>query len=230
MERIMTDTGHAITLLEGITGSRAYGLDTPDSDTDIRGVFAWPTADILALHPPADAIERKDPDDYAAWEARKFLKLVLAGNPNITELLWLDTYTVRNPWGQALIGIRQHLSAAPRIRRTYLGFATGELRQLEKDTGGPNRAKRARHVLRLLRQGFDFYSTGHLTVRIPVHQRDEIFNFGDTVAAGNLDTAKAMMHFYESAFDNRPSALPAEPDTGIAAAWLAAVRDDYYQR
>lgn len=217
----------AIPLLEGVTGSRAYGLDTPDSDTDLRGIYAWPTRSLLGLRRPADTVEHKDPD-YQAWEASKFLNLILGGNPNITELLWLDTYTVRNPWGSALISIRSHLSAAPLIRRTYLGFATSELRQLENRTGGPNRAKRARHVLRLLRQGFDFYSTGTLTVRIPAAQRDEIFAFGDAVAAGNLDRAKAMMSFYESAFDHRPSALPLTPDTDRAEAWLAAVREDYW--
>lgn len=225
----MTDTGRAITLLEGVTGSRAYGLDTPDSDTDLRGIFAWPTRDLLSLHPPVDTIERKDPD-HQAWEARKYLRLLLGGNPNITELLWLDDYTRIGPWGHALRNIRQHLSAAPLIRRTYLGFATSELRQLQRGTGGGNPAKRGRHILRLLRQGFDFYATGTLTVRIPDTDRQEIFDFGDRIAAGHLDHAEAMMAFYESAFSARPSALPSEPDTDLAAAWLTAVRDDYYTR
>ena len=35
-------SGHII--FECISGSRAYGLDTPTSDTDIRGVFILPKA------------------------------------------------------------------------------------------------------------------------------------------------------------------------------------------
>jgi len=37
-------------ILECISGSKAYGLDTPQSDTDIRGVFILPQEDIYGLN------------------------------------------------------------------------------------------------------------------------------------------------------------------------------------
>ncbi len=36
--------------LQCISGSKAYGLNTPTSDTDIRGVFILPYAEFYGLH------------------------------------------------------------------------------------------------------------------------------------------------------------------------------------
>ena len=36
-------------LFEAISGSKAYGLDTPASDTDIKGVFVAPREMFLSL-------------------------------------------------------------------------------------------------------------------------------------------------------------------------------------
>ena len=36
-------------ILECISGSKAYGLDTPQSDTDIKGVFLQPKPDFYAV-------------------------------------------------------------------------------------------------------------------------------------------------------------------------------------
>ena len=36
-------------LLEVISGSRAYGTHTPESDTDLKGVFAQPMDGFLGL-------------------------------------------------------------------------------------------------------------------------------------------------------------------------------------
>lgn len=227
----------AIPLLTGIVGSTAYGLNRPGSDVDTAAVYAWPTRDLIALAGPGpDTVHHTATDDrpdLTAHEARKFLSLVLNGNPSVTEMLWLDDYTHTNPWGHALIDIRQHLSAGPRIRRTYLGYATQQFRKLDARGDGSfssdtrkRTAKHARHLLRLCRQGFDFYTTGTLTVRVTDPR--EYLDFGDAVAAGDLDQARRMLAFYESGFDTRPCALPAEPDTDRAAAWLAALREDYW--
>lgn len=37
-------------ILECISGSKAYGLDTPQSDTDIKGVFVLPKKDFYGLN------------------------------------------------------------------------------------------------------------------------------------------------------------------------------------
>jgi hypothetical protein len=242
----------ATTLLAGVVGSTAYGLNLPGSDVDIAAIYAWPTRDLVTLDTPVapdtaipETIHRVgDPDlkgtihedpspDLTAHEARKFLTLILRGNPSVTELLWLPDYLHLNPWGHALIGIREHLSSGPLIRASYLGYATQQFQRLETRGDGSfsadtrkRTAKHARHLLRLCRQGFDFWSTGTLTIR--VDNPDEYHRFGEDVAAGNINRARRMITFYESAYNNCPCALPDQPDTGRAADWLAALRKDYW--
>lgn len=71
------------------SGSRAWGFPSPDSDWDLRFVYARPTRWHLSLTPGRDVIERALPDDIdlAGWDARKALNLLLAGNVALRE--WL---------------------------------------------------------------------------------------------------------------------------------------------
>src|ERR1044072_2037657 len=205
----------AIPILSGLVGSRAYGLARPDSDHDRRGIYVWPTRDLLRLDAPPDHFESNGPgqDDTAWLEARKFLGLVLAGNPTHTELLWLGEYQVCNQWGSSLINIRDGLSAAPLIRRTYLGYATQQSKRLRERGDGSSSAhprnrpaKHARHLYRLLMQGYDFYRPGTLTVRLPSHIAAVVTAFGEQVADGSVTLADALLARYEHLFDSAPPA------------------------
>ncbi len=71
------------------SGSRAWGFPSPDSDWDLRFVYARPTRWHLALNPGRDVIERSLPDDIdlAGWDVRKALNLLLSGNVALRE--WL---------------------------------------------------------------------------------------------------------------------------------------------
>lgn len=76
-------SGHII--FECISGSRAYGLDTQSSDTDIRGVFILPEYDFYSL----DYIGQvnNESNDIVYYELRKFIDLCANNNPNILEML-----------------------------------------------------------------------------------------------------------------------------------------------
>lgn len=76
-------SGHII--FECISGSRAYGLDTPTSDTDIRGVFVLPKEIYYSL----DYIDQinDETNDTVYYELQKFIELCSKNNPNILELL-----------------------------------------------------------------------------------------------------------------------------------------------
>lgn len=76
-------SGHII--FECISGSRAYGLETPTSDTDIRGVFILPKEMYYSMD-YVDQISNPS-NDIVFYELKKFLSLCEKNNPNILELL-----------------------------------------------------------------------------------------------------------------------------------------------
>lgn len=72
-------------LFECVSGSRAYGLATADSDTDIRGVFVLPKKRYYSM----DYIGQinNETNDIVYYELNKFASLCAKNNPNILELL-----------------------------------------------------------------------------------------------------------------------------------------------
>jgi uncharacterized protein len=161
------------------------------------------------------------------------LRLFLSGNPTATELLWLTDglYETRTVLGDELIAIRGSLLSARRIRNAYLGYATQQLKRVLTRDGDEGReaprkaAKHARHLMRLVNQGFELYTTGGLTIRLPDPERYR--SFGEQVA----EDAKAAAPFLAEAevrFREAKSALPDEPDTAPAEAWLLRVRKQFW--
>ncbi|MDM1408067.1 nucleotidyltransferase domain-containing protein [Myroides sp. DF42-4-2] len=74
-----------LVLFECISGSRAYGLATKDSDTDIRGVFYLPKELFYGLtYIPQISNET---NDVVYYELGRFIELLSKNNPNILELL-----------------------------------------------------------------------------------------------------------------------------------------------
>jgi predicted nucleotidyltransferase len=71
------------------SASRAWGFPSPDSDWDVRFIYARPTLWHLRIEPGRDVIERQLPGelDLAGWDMRKTLGLILRGNCTVRE--WL---------------------------------------------------------------------------------------------------------------------------------------------
>ncbi|WP_298899561.1 nucleotidyltransferase domain-containing protein [uncultured Psychroserpens sp.] len=72
-------------IFESISGSKAYGLDTATSDTDIKGVFILPKEQFYSLNYIGQI--NNDTNDVAYYELNKFIELLSKNNPNIMELL-----------------------------------------------------------------------------------------------------------------------------------------------
>ena len=72
-------------VLEVITGSRAYGLDTAKSDTDIRGVFVLPKNMYYGLEYTEQV--NNETNDIVYYELKRFMELLSKNNPNILEML-----------------------------------------------------------------------------------------------------------------------------------------------
>jgi predicted nucleotidyltransferase len=198
-------------ILEGITGSRAYGLDTENSDTDIKGVFVTPTSKVLGLFPPPETVDHTKPD-VSYHEVAKFIRLALKGNPTILELLFLEGYTKLTKAGKMLVDNRDKFLSNV-IRKSYGGYALSQAHKLTARGGESfssqtkNRyAKHARHCFRLIQQGKELLETGRLVVRVP--NREELFEIGKLEPDALVDRFEQEF----KAFDAATSVLPDKPD------------------
>jgi uncharacterized protein len=81
-------------IFEVITGSRAYGLHTATSDTDIRGVFILPKNMFYGLEYTAQV--NNETNDIVYYELKRFMELLSKSNPNILEMLYSpDSYVLQ---------------------------------------------------------------------------------------------------------------------------------------
>jgi predicted nucleotidyltransferase len=221
-------------LLRGVVGSTAYGLAGPDSDVDRLGVYAAPTIAFHGLRPPVgkEASVVTNNPDITMHEAGKLAHLCLGGNPTVMELLWLSDYEVLTPLGERLISIRQSFLSARKVRDAYLGYATAQFGRLERREDGSfssdtrkRTAKHARHLMRLCHQGFILYASGRLVIRL--ENPEEFRSFGEIVADGDIQAARAMIARYERKFDETETMLPERPDELVVEKWLHRVRECY---
>lgn len=77
-----------------LVGSKAYGLDGPDSDTDIRGAYIEEPKHLFGIG-PAPVI--KEPPDTVIHPFRSFIRLCQKGAFTAIETLFSPLYTVKDP-------------------------------------------------------------------------------------------------------------------------------------
>lgn len=84
-------------IFEGISGSKAYGLDTEKSDTDIKGVFVLPM-DIFYGFEYVEQVSNAT-NDIVYYELKRFVELLIRNNPNMLELLFTpeNKVTIKHP-------------------------------------------------------------------------------------------------------------------------------------
>lgn len=220
-------------LLKGVVGSTAYGLNHENSDVDYMGVFAAPTSEVLGLGKVQESVVSKDPDT-TLHEAKKFVTLCLNGNPSVSELLWLDRYEYVDNLGDDLIGLRRSFLSAKKVRDSYLGYATSQFERLKNRGDGSFSAdtrkrteKHARHLVRLVEQGFHLYRSGELVVNLRSNASeidpDWVFQVGSRIA-DDPSRAEKYMRQAEVRFDSTKTAILGEPDVAAVERWLLRVR------
>lgn len=72
-------------LFEVISGSKSFGLNTPTSDTDIKGVYYLPKEQFYGLNYIPQISNETNDEVY--YELGRFVELLLKNNPNIIEIL-----------------------------------------------------------------------------------------------------------------------------------------------
>ena len=154
-------------LLVGFGGSIAYGLDGPDSDIDIRGIFLNPPEEWIGLRAETERVELKD-GDTVLYGLRKAMKLMLNGNPNVIELLGLrrEHILICTDEGRLILD-KAPLFLSQQAAYTFGAFALNLRRRLQKEvyegkTPAKTLNKEMAQLIRIYAMGIDLLEYGEV--------------------------------------------------------------------
>lgn len=221
-------------ILHGYRGSIAHGTFVPSADP-----LSVDDKDTMAICvPPLDhyfglaqfgsrgtqEIVRAE-WDIVVYEARKAISLLAKGNPNVLSLLWLPEHLwiKRTAPGRLLLRSRD-LFVGKHVHKAFVGYASAQLAKMERGVykgymGDKRRelverfgydTKNASHLIRLLRQGIEFLSTGELVVERPDAPQLVAIKQGEwSLAAVKAEAATLFEQAREALVR---SDLPSQPD------------------
>ena len=169
----------------GYRGSIAHGMYVPNSDPnsiddkDIMGVCVPP----LDVYFGLSGFEQQECAlkewDSVVYEARKFVRLLVKGNPNVLSLLWLpERHTIYKTPEWDMIQDARDIFIGRHVYHSFTGYAYGQLKRMThlafKGYMGDKRkrlvekfgydTKNAAHLIRLLRMSIEFLREGTLHV------------------------------------------------------------------
>ena len=206
-----------------VVGSRAYGLDGPDSDTDRRGIYLPPADLHWSLYGVPEQLESHESQE-CYWELQKFLDLALKANPNVLECLWTPLVEHTTPLADELLGMRDGF-LSKLVYQTYNGYVIGQFKKLEQDlrARGEVRWKHVMHLVRLLLSGIALLRDGVVVVRVEEH-RDFLLAVRDgRIPWQDVDTRRLELHRdLDAAYAS--TRLPDRPDYEAANRFLLKAR------
>jgi len=251
-------------ILLGYRGSISHNMYIPNTDPnsvddiDLIGVF---------LASPDFYIGVKDPDvpkklqekgtreikkvidgvlwDCVYYELRKFVTLLLKGNPNVMSFLWIkrEHYLDIAKHGEMILQNRYAFLGKDRLYESFTGYAHGQALKMEHfQTEGYMGKKRKRlvrkygydisqaaHVIRILLTGTELLKTGDM----------EVFRTKDVdmlldIKRGNwsLEDVKKLAEklFKEAEVEYKRSTLPEKADYHRANIMAINILGDYLNR
>lgn len=226
-------------ILSGYRGSIAHGTYVPTSDEtgiddkDVMGICVPPLEYYYGLSEFAsrgthEIMSERDRTlwDIVVYEARKAVRLLEKGNPNMLGLLWLDDnlYLKHSRAGDLLLENRE-LFVGRHVYQSFTHYAMSQLRDMTKGEhkgwmGDKRKAlverfgydtKNASHLVRLLRQGIEFLNDGELYVYR--HDAPELVAIkrGEWSLEKVKAEAERLFARADAAYDR--STLPVKPDS-----------------
>jgi predicted nucleotidyltransferase len=236
---------HAIGLF--VVGSESHGTKIAPAaggvdDTDYMGIVIPPERHVLGLHEWEHWVYQPDEKglDVVVYSLRKYIGLLLKGNPNVMGTLWLrpEFYTMRTPALDAIVAERDIFSSQ-QAYASFIGYAHSQLKCMTnmafKGYMGKKRkqlveqhgfdTKNAAHLIRLLRMGIEFIETGKVNV-YRENDREELMS----IKRGEWGLAKVQMAaddlFATARRSLAQSPLPIHPDAERAERLLIRLTKD----
>jgi uncharacterized protein len=144
MQKLTIDwiKNNGLLVLEVITGSKAYGLDTEKSDTDIKGVYILPRDMFYGLEYEEQV--NNETNDIVYYELRRFVQLLAKNNPNILEMLNVPEHCVLHRH-DIMDMVKPELFLSKLCEKTFANYAFTQIKKaygLEKKIVNPVEAER----------------------------------------------------------------------------------------
>ena len=211
-------------ILRCVVGSRAYGLETEESDVDWRGVYLPPADLHWGLAGVPEQVE-EDLTQEVYWEIEKFLVLGLKSNPNVLEVLWSPGVEEATELGRELIEMRGAF-LSKMVYQTYNGYVMSQFKKLSGDlrNKGEVKWKHVMHLIRLLAAGVEILRTGEVGVRVSGELAERLMAVRrGEMEWGDVDRWRLALH---EEFDRavEGSQLPERPDYERVNSFLIKAR------
>jgi uncharacterized protein len=206
-----------------VIGSRAYGLDDDQSDTDYRGIFL-PSAELhWSLYGVPEQLECYETQEHY-WELQRFLVLALKANPNVLECLYTPLVEKTTPLADELLQMRS-VFLSRLVYQTYNGYVMSQFKKMQSDlrNQGEVKWKHVMHLIRLLISGISVLRHGFVPVRVDEHRDQLLAIKRGEVAWEETEKWRLSLHNH---FDRAlsESKLPERPNYEQANALLVKAR------
>jgi hypothetical protein len=206
-----------------VIGSRAYGLDHAESDTDRRGIYVPPVDLHWSLYGVPEQLEN-DETQEVYWEIKKFLILALKANPNVLECLFTPLVEMVTPLAEELLAMRAAFLSRM-VYQTYNGYVMSQFKRMQAHirNHGEVKWKHVMHLIRLLISGTTVLREGSVPVRLEEHRERLLAIKRAEVPWDEVDQWRHSLHEqFNEAFQH--TSLPERPDYEKANQYLIRVR------
>lgn len=121
------------TMFLTIHGSIAYGLNTPESDIDVRGICSVPKEYLFGFNKKFDQYITLEPIDCTIFNIKKFFNLTSQGNPNTLELLFTEPehHIYVDSLGKILLENRD-LFLSKQLKERYIGYSKAQAHRIRQ--------------------------------------------------------------------------------------------------
>ena len=162
-----------IPIVRVLVGSKAHGLDDPDSDSDYRSVYALPTEKILSLNfkYKGSTWLEGDSEDNTAWEIGHFLSLAQQNNPTILEVFFapkdrtVEESVAGAYFSKKLGELFPYIFHPVKAFNAFCGYGKNQQKKfLDKKDNRPH--KYAAAHIRTLYNLIELLKTGTMTIRV----------------------------------------------------------------
>jgi len=177
-------TTESKTICSYLAGSRAYGLDTPQSDVDYRGVYlTTDVGEILGTKLNFKSNDHKYNEqlktDQLYFELRHFFRILQSGSTNAMELLFNESWLIKEQIWSMIQQHRMELINPDKVYKSLSGHIHNEIRQFDVGIdyhqldsialddhkllllpSWSSRVKHIIHALRLAKVGWFFFTKG----------------------------------------------------------------------